>query len=158
MPLFQGSISLGEPSLQPVSQSTASVTEAKTSVAAASTGTIVALQPKPATESYTVQHERSNPITVINSSPVTTSAIVTTCGPASTVAHSKLPTTSSVNVAPYKKPITTIARRTFAGPFIVRNGHKVQCLMVPPKNYTTGQFGLNPYLAEDTLTHQPPWS
>ena len=92
--------------------------------------------------------------------PVTTSVTTTTsaASASSTAAPvSKLSTVvvPSPMVAPYHKPYIALpsvpARRTFAAPqtFLVRNGHKVQCVMVPPRSLTTSTV-LQPSVDEDS--------
>ncbi|XP_045168498.2 protein boule-like isoform X2 [Mercenaria mercenaria] len=154
----EGSISLGEQSFQPVSQPIVSATEATVPAPTPSVGAaVVATTLHYPAETHAIQHEKCNPISVINTI-VTTSAAVTTSSPVSTITTSKHPSVCPINVAPYKKPITTISRRNFTSPFIVRNGHKVQCLMVPPKNLTSGQYALVAQLPDDTVAPTPPWS
>lgn len=161
MHLFQGSISQGEPRLQPVNQPTISATETSVSAPAPSVGAAeVATVQHPATsEPHSAQLDKCNSVSVINTvmTSSTHSAPTATSTPAASVA-TKHPTVCSVNVAPYKKPISTISRRNFTSPFIVRNGHKVQCLMVPPKNLTSGQYTLVAQLPEDTVIPNPSWS
>lgn len=162
MHLFQGSISQGEPSLQPVSQPIVSATETAVYAPAPSVGAAVVatVQHPSSTELHVLQHEKCNPVSVINTVMTASaqSASVTTSSPVTSVTTSKHPSVCAINVAPYKKPISTISRRNFTSPFIVRNGHKVQCLMVPPKNVTAGQYALVAQLPEDTVISNQPWS
>lgn len=158
MHLFQGSISLGEQSLQPVSQPTVSATEAPMPAPAPSVGPAVVapIHQTVPIETRPQQHDKCNPMPVINTVS-TYSTPITTSSPGSTVATSKHPPVCAINVAPYKKPITPISRRAFNSPFIIRNGYKVQCLMVPPKSQYSEQYALMTQLPEDTVAQTPPW-
>ncbi|XP_052802086.1 mucin-5AC-like isoform X3 [Mya arenaria] len=76
--------------------------------------------------------------------------------PAATTLTSKLMhSVCNVNVTPYKKPVASLARRpTYTTPtFLIRNGHKVQCVMVPPKTLTsTGHHALLPHPPQSDTT------
>ena len=164
MHLFQGSITLGEQSLlqpgslsmgehslqqqvsQPIvsaSESTVPVPQQNVSTTAASTNPYT-----PVAVTCTKVHDKSTAVSVINT-VITSNTCTTTSSPASTVTTSKHPSV-------YRKAVPTVPRRNFTSPFIVRNGHKVQCLMVPPKSMTSGQY-IVAQIPEDTTTPKP-WS
>ncbi|XP_060554297.1 protein boule-like, partial [Ruditapes philippinarum] len=156
----EGSISMGEQSLQQlVSQPIVSVTEAKVPAPAQNVAVSVVattMQYTPPVVTCSMQHDKCIPMSIINS-VMSTNTPITTSSPVSTVTTSKHSSVCAINVAPYKKPIATVSRRNFTSPFIVRNGHKVQCLMVPPKNMASGQYAFMAQLPEETGTPTP-WS
>ena len=91
--------------------------------------------------------------------PVTSSVTTTTSAASAsstTTPVSKLSTVvlPSPMMASYHKPYYALpsvpTRRPFAAPqtFLVRNGHKVQCVMVPPRSLSTNTV-LQPSIDED---------
>ena len=99
----------------------------------------------------------SSHMPVINTtSTVTCNCVpITTSTPASTISASakQLPSVCSVNVAPYKIPVSSLARRAYTSPtFLIRNGNKVQCVMVPPKSLASPLSLMSP--ASDSVTAQ----
>jgi len=76
-------------------------------------------------------------------SNLSVSQTICTSPPAATSLTSKqLPTVCNVNVAPYKKPVASSAARSmYTTPtYLIRNGHKVQCVSMPPKALTANQI------------------
>ena len=138
-----------EPNTQQVSQFASDVIglqqpaeqkQPKTSPAVAAVYPVAPYIPAVASAFHSANVNQSTAVPVTTTlSPSSTSVSAVTTTPAG-----KLPTVvvpSPVNVvsmASYTKPYVSVPRRAFAQPtFLVRNGHKVQCVMMPPKNITT---------------------
>ena len=142
MDFFQGSILPVEQNLQHVNQPTAYITEV--SRASVTASGIISTQPVTSAIATVQQQNPYCPVTVISTPLSTTTSVhATTISPvtvSSTVSSSKYPSVCAFNVGPYKKPATSsFVRRAFASPtFLVRNGHKVQCVMVPPSTLSAG--------------------
>lgn len=161
--MFQGSILPVEQNLQLVSKPIACATEKHSSSEVTTYGPAVtgaASLPAILTSANldSVHMTASNCVTVASGHvPIintTTSVItcncvpITTSSPASTISAAsakQLPSVCSVNVAPYKIPVSSLARRAYTSPtFLIRNGHKVQCVMVPPKSLQSQLTRLTP--------------
>ena len=137
-----------EPSTQQVSQyasedltiqQPADQKQSKTSPAVAAVYPVAPYFPAVASafHSATLNQSTVLPVsTTLSSSSTSGSAIQTTTAPTNKLPPVVVPSPLNIaSLASYTKPYYTVPRRTFSQPtFLVRNGNKVQCVMMPPKN------------------------
>ncbi|XP_052246904.1 deleted in azoospermia protein 2-like isoform X1 [Dreissena polymorpha] len=99
-----------------------------------------------ATSSITTSANFSTVSASNSSTPLSIRTVSSPSHVVTSLSSKQLPSVCNVNVAPYKKPLTTISRRAaYSTPtFLVRNGNKVQCVMVPQKSLTQGHFTFFP--------------